>query len=81
MDAPSADSQSNGFAVPQLRGGSGKLVASFRESETPTTAHAAFENRHRSWVLLRISNVWCVNAFNLRLRGRRSTIRLNNGNS
>ena len=44
MDAPSADSQSNGLAVPQLRGGSGKLVASFGESETSTTAHADFEN-------------------------------------
>ena len=45
MDAPGADSQSNGLAAPPLRGGSGKLVASFRESETPTTAHADFENR------------------------------------
>jgi hypothetical protein len=45
MEARGADAQSNGLAVLQLRGGSGKLVASFRESETPTTAHADFENR------------------------------------
>ena len=72
MDAPAADSQSNGLAAPQLGGGSGKLVARFRESETlstptPTSKTDAVLRSSEDFERMRCERL------NLRLRGRRST--------
>jgi hypothetical protein len=77
---PGADSQSNGLAVPQQRGGSGKLVARFRESETPTTVHAELRKQTQSCVLLRISNVRRVNALTSGSAAGGQRDQLNNGN-
>ena len=81
MDAPGADSQSNGFANPaatrrqwQAGGKSSRIGDAYDRPRR-------FRKQTQSCVLLRISNVWRVNASTSGSAAGGQRDQLNNGNS